>query len=219
MYNFFIIIASFNISALVLFWNCRGKKSVEKKKRRRKQEDGAAADGDDNDDESSVESDDEDMDVGDDENKRLTSDSEDVTNSAIKPTSSNTEMETEESGQREAIEENGDSVQGSNSVAMETEEVFKVTIGPQSAESEGGSNGDKVVIKDPINIFMPPPRMNALMAVKNNQLFLYGGIFEVGDKQFTLSDMYSLDVSKMEEWTTIVACDLKAQVSTGITIL
>ncbi|XP_069951716.1 kelch domain-containing protein 4 [Cherax quadricarinatus] len=43
------------------------------------------------------------------------------------------------------------------------------------------------------------------MAIKRGVLYLYGGMFEDGDKQLTLDDFYTLDLNKLEEWQTIVA--------------
>lgn len=42
------------------------------------------------------------------------------------------------------------------------------------------------------NIFFPSPRINPGLVVKNNILYLYGGMLEVGDKQYTFNDFYSL---------------------------
>lgn len=53
----------------------------------------------------------------------------------------------------------------------------------------------------------PSPRSNAMLAVKHGQLYLYGGMFEAGDRQVTLSDLYCLDLHKMEEWTALVETD------------
>jgi hypothetical protein len=44
----------------------------------------------------------------------------------------------------------------------------------------------------PVNIFTPSARINPSLAVKNNILYMYGGMFEDGDKQYTLNDLYSL---------------------------
>ncbi|XP_069072936.1 kelch domain-containing protein 4 isoform X1 [Pleurodeles waltl] len=57
----------------------------------------------------------------------------------------------------------------------------------------------------------PCPRSNAMTAVKHGVLYVYGGMFEVGDRQFTLNDLYSLDLHKMEEWTVLVEMDPKTQ--------
>lgn len=53
----------------------------------------------------------------------------------------------------------------------------------------------------------PSPRSNAMLAVKHGQLYLYGGMFEAGDRQVTLSDLYRLDLHKMQQWTALVEMD------------
>ena len=53
----------------------------------------------------------------------------------------------------------------------------------------------------------PSPRSNAMLAAKHGRLYLYGGMFEAGDRQVTLSDLYCLDLHKMEEWTVLVEMD------------
>ncbi|XP_037371651.1 kelch domain-containing protein 4 isoform X2 [Talpa occidentalis] len=57
----------------------------------------------------------------------------------------------------------------------------------------------------------PCPRSNAMLAVKQGRLYLYGGMFETGDRQVTLSDLYCLDLHKMEAWTALVEMDPEAQ--------
>lgn len=42
----------------------------------------------------------------------------------------------------------------------------------------------------------PVARINAQLAVSSGKLYIYGGSVEVGTKQVTLSDLYSLDVGK-----------------------
>lgn len=82
--------------------------------------------------------------------------------------------------------------------------VFQVKIGPALGSSPGEEmgNGD-----NPVQVFKPHPRMGPLMAIKNGVLFLYGGMFERGDKQFTFKDFYSLDLNKMEEWNVLIEND------------
>ncbi|XP_034506110.1 kelch domain-containing protein 4-like, partial [Ailuropoda melanoleuca] len=53
----------------------------------------------------------------------------------------------------------------------------------------------------------PSPRSNAMLAVKHGRLYLYGGMFEAGDRQVTLNDLYCLDLHKMQEWTALVEMD------------
>jgi hypothetical protein len=47
--------------------------------------------------------------------------------------------------------------------------------------------------------FWPSARMGSMLCCQGNMLFLYGGIVEVQDKQITLGDLYSIDLSKMIE--------------------
>nr|KAF6407048.1 kelch domain containing 4 [Molossus molossus] len=57
----------------------------------------------------------------------------------------------------------------------------------------------------------PRPRSNAMLAVKHSRLYLYGGMFEAGDRQVTLSDLYCLDLHKMDQWTVLVEADPETQ--------
>lgn len=66
-------------------------------------------------------------------------------------------------------------------------------------EEEGGGAGPPAV--------EPCPRSSAMAAVKHGKLYLYGGMFEVGDRQFTLNDLYCLDLHKMEQWEVLVEMD------------
>lgn len=53
----------------------------------------------------------------------------------------------------------------------------------------------------------PCPRSSAMLAVKHGLLFVYGGMFEAGDRQVTLNDLYCLDLHRMEEWKALVEMD------------
>lgn len=101
----------------------------------------------------------------------------------------------------------GDRNNSAGEVTTYDDGVFKVTIGPQTSNmdcelDEAMDSNDAAV-----PLFTPAPRMNAQMAIMNNVLYLYGGIFEEGDKQVTLTDFYSLDLHKLEGWTTIISDD------------
>ena len=45
---------------------------------------------------------------------------------------------------------------------------------------------------------MPHRRFNAQLAVQDDTLFIYGGTFEKGDREFTFDDMYSIDLVKLD---------------------
>ncbi|XP_033328312.2 kelch domain-containing protein 4 [Megalopta genalis] len=84
--------------------------------------------------------------------------------------------------------------------------IFTMTIGPTTS-------GPVIQKKDSVseNMFVPCPRINPGLAIKHNILYLYGGIFEDGDHQYTLNDFYSLDYRKLDEWRTIMADDVSSQ--------
>lgn len=46
-----------------------------------------------------------------------------------------------------------------------------------------------------------------MATVRRGKLYLYGGMFEVGDRQFTLNDLYCLDLHKLDQWEVLVEMD------------
>uniref|UniRef100_A0A8C2BHD3 Kelch domain containing 4 n=1 Tax=Cyprinus carpio TaxID=7962 RepID=A0A8C2BHD3_CYPCA len=50
----------------------------------------------------------------------------------------------------------------------------------------------------------PCPRSSTMATVMHGKLYLCGGMFEVGDRQVTLCDLYSLDLHKMDKWDFLV---------------
>ncbi|KAK1118624.1 hypothetical protein K0M31_014929 [Melipona bicolor] len=120
----------------------------------------------------------------------------------------------EESGQENDIEVEDDDddvdMQEPSSTSVEStviddDGIFTVTIGPTQTFTAGEK---KNVHK---NVFVPCPRINSGLVAKHNILYLYGGIFEDEDRQYTLNDFYSLDCRKLEEWNTILKDDLSSQ--------
>ncbi|GAB1203117.1 hypothetical protein APSETT445_001743 [Aspergillus pseudonomiae] len=45
---------------------------------------------------------------------------------------------------------------------------------------------------------MPHMRFNAQLTVQDDTLFIFGGTFEKGDREFTFNDMYSIDLVKLD---------------------
>ncbi|SJM88587.1 related to Kelch repeat-containing protein 3 [Zygosaccharomyces bailii] len=45
---------------------------------------------------------------------------------------------------------------------------------------------------------LPHPRFNASLAVVNDTLFIYGGIWEMGEKDYTIDSFYSIDLNKAD---------------------
>ncbi|KAL2126352.1 hypothetical protein VTI74DRAFT_1136 [Chaetomium olivicolor] len=56
----------------------------------------------------------------------------------------------------------------------------------------------KAVREMPVSMEFPHPRFNALLAVQDDVLYIYGGTFEKGDREFTFDDMYAIDLGKMD---------------------
>lgn len=52
---------------------------------------------------------------------------------------------------------------------------------------------------------------NVMLVVKYGVFYVYGGMFEVGDCQVIFSDLYCLDLYRMEVWKVLVEMDLEIQ--------
>lgn len=75
---------------------------------------------------------------------------------------------------------------------------------PTAQESENEDEEDE---EEEAHLVEPSPRSSAMASVKHGKLYLYGGMFEVGDRQFTLNDLYCLDMHKMDQWEVLVEMD------------
>ncbi|ELU14765.1 hypothetical protein CAPTEDRAFT_226649 [Capitella teleta] len=60
--------------------------------------------------------------------------------------------------------------------------------------------------------FTPSARMNPAMTIRNGVLYLYGGVIEEGEKQFTMSDFYSLDLHKLDKWQVLIADESNSKI-------
>ena len=50
----------------------------------------------------------------------------------------------------------------------------------------------------PVTLEPPHPRFNASIAVQNDVLYIYGGTFEKGDREFTFDDLYAINLEKLD---------------------
>ncbi|XP_038685044.1 kelch domain-containing protein 4 [Tripterygium wilfordii] len=57
----------------------------------------------------------------------------------------------------------------------------------------------------PTEIVKPCGRINSCMVVAKDTLYIYGGMMEHKDQEITLDDLYSLNLSKLDEWKCIIA--------------
>lgn len=87
------------------------------------------------------------------------------------------------------------------STTISDDGIFKVTVGPAPTSETSASTSDSEHGK----IFQPSSRINCGLAIKHGVLYLYGGMFEDGDKQITFSDFYALDLKKLDEWKTLIS--------------
>lgn len=81
-------------------------------------------------------------------------------------------------------------------------------------ESEGLAKRieDNVVIDDTVTadveaepeIVKPCGRINSLMVVGRDTLYLYGGMMEIGEREVTLDDLYSMDLNKLDAWNLVI---------------
>ncbi|KAM0979383.1 hypothetical protein ACFX13_015529 [Malus domestica] len=53
-------------------------------------------------------------------------------------------------------------------------------------------------------VVKPCGRINSCMVVGRDTLYVYGGMMEVKDREITLDDLYSLNLSKLDEWKCII---------------
>jgi len=50
----------------------------------------------------------------------------------------------------------------------------------------------------PILSIMPHPRFNAQLAVQGDVLFIFGGTYEQGDREYTFDEMFAIDLGKLD---------------------
>ncbi|KAF8815205.1 hypothetical protein BYT27DRAFT_7334057 [Phlegmacium glaucopus] len=60
---------------------------------------------------------------------------------------------------------------------------------------------------DPL-LTTPLPRYNAMLAVLRNTLYVYGGIYERGSREYTLDHFYSLQLDKMDKYICLKESDV-----------
>jgi len=63
---------------------------------------------------------------------------------------------------------------------------------------------------------LPLPRINSQIVVRNNILYIYGGILEVGDREVTLDDCWSIDLIRRTEWICVWEGTMHKQVWKGV---
>jgi len=62
----------------------------------------------------------------------------------------------------------------------------------------------------------PLPRINSQIVVRGSTLYVYGGILEVGDREVTLDDCWSIDLQRRNGWTCVWPGTMHRQVWKGV---
>ncbi|KAH7023275.1 hypothetical protein EDB80DRAFT_35677 [Ilyonectria destructans] len=57
---------------------------------------------------------------------------------------------------------------------------------------------EKPIKEMPVTMEPPHVRFNAQMAIQDDVLYIYGGTFEKGDREFTFDDLYAIDLGKLD---------------------
>ncbi|KAL5492663.1 KEL3_2 [Sanghuangporus weigelae] len=76
-------------------------------------------------------------------------------------------------------------------------------------ETSMNSENSEIDPDDPM-LTVPRPRYNARLAVLRNTMYIciYGGILEIGLKEFTLDDFHSLSLDKFDRYVCIKPCEI-----------
>jgi len=74
---------------------------------------------------------------------------------------------------------------------------------PPSPTQQTESTLDDDVDPDDPELSRPLPRYNAMLAVLRNTLYIYGGIFERGSREYTLDDFHSLQLDKLDRYVCL----------------
>ena len=72
------------------------------------------------------------------------------------------------------------------------------TVGTEVTEGQGQASGSSAVTSK-TKAYVPCSRFGANLAVKAGVLYLFGGMVEDGDRQYTLKDFYFLGESNFRD--------------------
>ncbi|KAH9819371.1 hypothetical protein Tdes44962_MAKER05209 [Teratosphaeria destructans] len=81
-------------------------------------------------------------------------------------------------------------IEGKGSVGVEMEATQLAT---KETEDEEEEKVEKAVLWE-----MPHPRFNAQLTVQEDTLYIYGGTFEKGDREYTFNEMWAIDLVKLD---------------------
>ncbi|KAG0054590.1 hypothetical protein BGZ83_010887 [Gryganskiella cystojenkinii] len=128
------------------------------------------------------------------------------------------ELATEEVSTKEALA----------AAALAAAGILPKAVAPATPESEvveetkkgrSGFRGSAAALEDDEDDepepLMPCPRYNPMLAVQKSTLFIFGGILEVKDREYTLDDFFSLNLDKMTEYICLRESEFESQLWLG----
>lgn len=68
----------------------------------------------------------------------------------------------------------------------------------QSMPDDANEEEKDAAPEKPVLWEMPHPRFNAQLAVQDDVLYIYGGTYEKGDREYTFDEMYAIDLGKLD---------------------
>ncbi|KAL3025367.1 hypothetical protein AAZX31_04G175100 [Glycine max] len=108
---------------------------------------------------------------------------------------------------REETEESEDEENNIDDISKNIASNMSIDDGETLTKSEGKAeeSSAKLDIQSSLpEVVKPCGRINACMAVGRDTLYIYGGMMEIKDQEITLDDLYSLNLSKLDEWKCII---------------
>lgn len=84
-----------------------------------------------------------------------------------------------------------------NLAALETKGSLEA-VGPIVDQDHADSDATSRKVAKPTLFTMPHPRFNAHLAVQDDVLYIFGGTYEHGDREYTFDEMWAIDLGKLD---------------------
>ncbi|XP_055607159.1 kelch domain-containing protein 4 [Uranotaenia lowii] len=98
--------------------------------------------------------------------------------------------------------------EGADEVVPEKQVVYDDGIFTMSVGGSSKAAPKESIENESVDLGRPSPRMNSGIVGCKGNLYIYGGCYESGSRQYTLSDFYSLDLHKLDQWKILIANSL-----------
>ncbi|XP_074287819.1 uncharacterized protein LOC141612972 [Silene latifolia] len=122
---------------------------------------------------------------------------------------SSMDMDTTDGSRTTINDQNVGNVLGESICEMSLETENDESSSSRQALANNGKSQETDTSRESQHIALPEVvkpcgRINACIAVGRDTLYLYGGMMEVKDQEITLDDLYTLNLSKLDEWKCII---------------